>query len=168
MHILLALLITFTASQTPSATVPAENAQALFEKLRSLEGEWNGSSTRGWTDRVTFRAIAGGSVVVSTSFDAHPGETMMTMYHMDGSRLMLTHYCVAKNQPRLVATSVSPDARRAGFTFLDATGMPGRDTGHMDQAVFEFLDDDQFTSKWTWYQKGEERWMEEIRYTRAR
>ncbi|MGH9868218.1 MAG: hypothetical protein ACREAA_08655 [Candidatus Polarisedimenticolia bacterium] len=158
---LLALLLALAAE----AGTPAE---LLFAKLRSLEGEWNGASTRGWTDRVTFRSIAEGSVIVSTSFEAHPGETMMTMYHMDGSRLILTHYCVAKNQPRLVATSISADGRRADFTFLDATGIPTRDAGHMDRAVFEFQDDDHFSSKWTWYQNGEERWMEEIKYTRAR
>src|SRR5688572_1652919 len=104
MHALLALLLTLAAEAGTPLAVPEAQARNLFAKMRSLEGEWNGASTRGWTDRVTFRAIAEGSVVVSTSFEAHPGETMMTMYHMDGSRLMLTHYCMAKNQPRLVAT----------------------------------------------------------------
>ncbi len=142
--------------------------QEAFDFFRALEGEWEGSSTKGWTDKTSFRTIAGGSVVVSTSFDAHPGETMMTMFHLDSGRLLLTHYCVAKNQPRLAATTIEPKERRIVFTWLDGTGLASRDTGHMDQAVFEFQDPDHFTSKWTWYQNGTERWMEEIRYARVR
>ncbi len=143
-------------------------ASALFERLKSLEGEWIGKSTKGWTDDTTFRVIAGGSVVASTSFNAHPNETMMTMYHMDGGRVLLTHYCVAQNQPRLVASEIGEGGRTATFSFLDATGIPSRDAGHMDKATFSFQDADHFTSRWTWYQDGNQRWMEEIRYERKK
>lgn len=145
-----------------------QDARVLFERLTALEGDWIGTSTKGWTDRSTFKTIAAGSVVVQSSFDAHPGEMMMTLYHLDGSRVMLTHYCVAKNQPRLVATESSPDGRAVTFSFLDVTGIPSRKEGHMDKAVFTFTDEDHFTSRWTWYDNGEEKWMEEIRYRREK
>jgi hypothetical protein len=93
---------------------------------------------------------------------------MATAIHMDGERLVLTHYCVARNQPRLVATDISDDGRRIVFTFLDGTGMASRDTGHMDKAVFELIDDDHYTTHWTWYSKGEERWMEKIERVRVK
>jgi hypothetical protein len=32
----------------------------------------------------------------------------------------------------------------------------------MDKAVYEFTDDRHFTTQWTWYSKGEEKWMEKI------
>jgi len=143
-------------------------AAAFFERLKSLDGDWKGESTRGWTDRVNYRTIAAGSVVMSISFEAHPGETMVTMYHLDGDRLLVTHYCVAKNQPRLQATEFSPDGRTATFTFLDGTGMASRETGHMDKMIMTFEDAGTFTSHWTWYQNGSERWMEEIRHVRER
>jgi hypothetical protein len=79
-----------------------------------------GKSTKGWTDRIEFNLLVGGSAVEERSFDAHPGETMLTIFHMDGDRLMLTHYCMAKNQPRLLATTISPDGKTIEFTFLDA------------------------------------------------
>jgi hypothetical protein len=151
-----------------SAGAGATPAVALFERLRSLEGEWTGTSTKGWTDRTSFRTIAAGSVVVETSFDAHPGETMMTMYHLDGSRVILTHYCVAKNQPRLVAREIGDEGRSVTFAFLDATGIASRDEGHMDQAIISFQDADHFTSRWSWYEGGADRWMEEIRYERKK
>jgi hypothetical protein len=58
--------------------------------------------------------------------------------------------------------------RRVTFTFLDATSLPSRAKGHMDKVIFDFIDDDHFDSRWTWYQDGKERWLEEIRYERAK
>jgi hypothetical protein len=137
-------------------------ARSAFERFKRLEGAWKGRSTKGWEEVISYKTIAQGSVVVGTSFDAHPNETMMTMIHMDGERLVLTHYCVAKNQPRLVATSFADGGKTITFTFLDGTNMPSRDRGHMDKVVFHFIDDDHVASRWTWYQDGKESWMEEI------
>lgn len=151
------------ASKDTSSTSPARVA---FERLKKLEGKWKGRSTKGWEETTSFKTIAAGSIVVSTSFDAHPNETMMTMYHLDGERLMLTHYCVAKNQPRLVATSFADGGKTITFTFLDGTNLPTRDRGHMDKVIMRFLDDNHLTSQWTWYQGGKESWMEEIQLER--
>src|SRR5262249_44177682 len=49
--------IASAADRTGSA---AASAQA-FEKFRSLEGTWRGESTRGWSEDVSFKSIAGGS-----------------------------------------------------------------------------------------------------------
>jgi hypothetical protein len=62
----------------------------------------------------------------------------------------------------LVATSFEEDGRKITFTFLDGTNMPTRNRGHMDKAVFRFVDDNHMTSQWTWYRDGKESWMEEI------
>ena len=146
----------------------AESAQSGFEQFKKLDGQWIGRSTKGWEETITFKTIAKGSVVVENSFDAHPNETMMTMFHLDGSRLLLTHYCVAGSQPRLAATAFDDAGRTVTFTFLDATNLPSRDKGHMDKAVFRFADDNTFSSQWTWYQEGKESWMEEIKYERKK
>src|SRR5262245_16984807 len=60
---------------------PAEGAAAAketFERLKKLEGKWTGRSSKGWTEAITFKTIAQGSVVHESSFDAHPNETMAT------------------------------------------------------------------------------------------
>ena len=142
------------------------DAQALFARIKSLEGRWHGKSTKGWEETNRVQVIAGGSVVMFTSFDAHPGETMVTMFHVDGDRLLLTHYCVAKNQPRLVATSYDEATATVTFEYLDGTGLPSRDKGHMDKMVMTFVDSKRYVSRWTWYQNGQERWLEEINRTR--
>jgi hypothetical protein len=146
-----------------------EQARAAFERFKGLDGSWEGKSTKGWTDRVAYKSIAGGSCVMQTSFDSHPNEMMATMIHLDGERLLLTHYCMAKNQPRLVATGMSDDGTVVTFSFLDGTnlGPEGRNRGHMDKVVFTFESANSFTSRWTWYQDGKESWMEKIEHRRV-
>lgn len=166
----LAFAISGLGAGTAAANSPGSEklARETFERLKKLDGKWIGSSTKGWKEQVTFKTIAQGSVVHESSFDAHPNETMATMYYMDGNRLLLTHYCVSKTQPRLQATLFEEGGRKVTFTFLDATSLPSRDKGHMDKVVFHFIDDDHFTSQWTWYQTGKEQWLEEIKYERVK
>ena len=148
--------------------VTAEDAAAAYERFKNLAGEWAGKSTKGWTDREMISVIARESaVMVISNFEAHPDETMATMVHLDGDRLMLTHYCVARNQPRLEAISIENDGRTISFAFRDGTNLPSRDTGHMDKAIFRFVDDAHYSSQWTFYQDGQESWMEEIVYERV-
>ncbi|NUO81446.1 hypothetical protein HUU05_15320 [candidate division KSB1 bacterium] len=161
------LWLAMTVTAYAQAQHAHTEAQAAFARFKKLVGKWQGTSTKGWEEVVHFKTIARGSVVVENSFDAHPNETMMTMFHLDNDRFMLTHYCVAGSQPRLAATAFEEDGRKITFTFLDATNLPSRDKGHMDKAVFHFLDDNHFTAQWTWYQEGKENWMEEIRMERV-
>jgi hypothetical protein len=165
--VLSVVLLAMGLAAGPAAAEKAPTPAVVFQQFHELAGTWVGKSTRGWEEEVTIRSIAGGSVVEVSSFDAHPGEEMRTLMHMDGERLVLTHYCVAQNQPRLAATSIEDGGRTITFTFQDATNLPSRDKGHMDKAVYRFHEDGHFSSRWTWYQDGEERWMEEIQYRRV-
>ena len=151
--------------QAPEAT-PAERA---FDEFKAMAGKWAGTADDGRKIVNQWQVIAGGSVVMYESeFDAHPGEKMVTMFHLDNGRLLLTHYCVARNQPRLQATEFSADGRRVVFTFLDATNLKSRDQGHMDKVVWEFPDAETRTSQWTWYQDGKESWMEKFTMKRVK
>lgn len=151
-----------------SASVSEKASVETFERLKKLSGKWSGKSTKGWTDQVTYGVMAAGSVAYEDSFDAHEAQRMMTMFYLDGKRLMLTHFCSSKTQPRLLATEFEDAGRKVTFTFLDSTNLPSRDNGHMDKLVMKFIDDDHFTSQWTWYQNGKEGWMEEIKYERVK
>ena len=150
----------------PAAPAPPDSAVRAFERFARLAGNWEGTSTKGWTERLRFQVIAKGSAVLETSFDAHPGETMATLFSLDAGNLELRHYCVAGNQPHLRATSYEDEGRRITFTFVDGGNLDSRDRGHMDKAVFLFEDADHVMAHWTWYQDGKERWMEEIRLVR--
>jgi len=145
--------------------VERSSAQLAFEKLCTLQGSWEGKSSAGWTARIELELIARGSVLFERSnFEAHPGETMLTLFHKDGAELVLTHYCVAGNQPRLVASEIGPESLR--FTFRDATNLASRDQGHMDEALIRLEGPDAFSSQWSFFQNGQTSWMEEIHYRR--
>ena len=156
----------WASSSPPSVPSTPELARAAFRRFQSLEGAWEGRSTKGWVESLRYQSIAAGSTVLETSLDAHPGEAMATAFYLDGDRLLLTHYCVAKNQPRLEATAFADGGRTVVFTFQDGGNIPTRDRGHMDRAVFTFETDGRVRSQWTWYQDGKERWLEEIVQTR--
>lgn len=157
------------AAPTSAAAIPHPDGEKVFERFKALAGRWEGRSTKGWTGTSNYSVIARGSVVMGLSeFTDAPGHGMATMIYMDGDRLLLTHYCEARNQPRLVATGVEEGGRVVVFTFLDGTNLASRDVGHMDKVIVHFPEDDHFTSRWTWYQNGQETWMEEITYTRLR
>jgi hypothetical protein len=70
------------------------------------------------------------------------------MLTVDGDRLLLTHYCDAGNQPRMVGT-VSPDGKTITFKFIDATNLQPAQGGHMQSAVFTFIGADHHTETWT-------------------
>lgn len=165
-----------TADSTPHASassagaerpgVRGQRAQALYERLKLLSGDWNASSTKGWGGKITYETIANGTCVMEVDGVAHPESKMISTYVWDIDRVVLTHYCAARNHPRLVATEISPDGSSALFTFIDGTNLPSRDTGHMDSMKIEFRSPDEFASRWTWYGGGKEDWMEEIVHTR--
>jgi len=151
--------------------VPGDEARAAFERIRKLEGEWEEKSTNGWAGVKVMEVIASGSAVLATSrIDPHQGEndSMATVFHMDGDKLMLTHYCVAGNQPRLRATSIREDGRRIEFSFQDATNLASPKAGHMHGAVFTLESDDRYRARWSFYKDGREQWMEDIVHIRRR
>jgi hypothetical protein len=140
-----------------------------FELFRKLAGSWRAKSTKGWTERLEFQVIGRGAVVLETSrFDGPDPSPMANVIVWDGDRLLLTHYCEAGNQPRLQLTGCDPALGDLTFTFLDGTNLPSRDAGHMDKVVFHLADPNHFSSRWTWYQNGQERWLEDISYERLR
>lgn len=165
-------LVLALAAAAPSAAgepaLDADRAARAFERFRSLEGAWRTRSTKGWSGRLEMRPVARGTAVLALSeFDDAPRDrAMVVVVHLDGDRLLLTHYCEAGNQVRLVATRVSGDLGEVHFEFLDGTNLASRDEGHMDRVVYRFESADRWGARWTWYQDGEETWLEEIVHVR--
>lgn len=134
------------------------NAAKTFDTLKALEGNWEGKNSKGQTLQVSFRMTAGGSALMSEIHGQGP-ENMITMFHMDGDRLMMTHYCGAGNQPRMTAT-LAPDGKSVAFEFIDATNLASPDAGHMQHVVFSMPDADHHTEEWTFRDHGKD--MKEV------
>ncbi len=116
-----------------------------FDALKKLVGQWTAKGPDGSPMETHFRLTAGGSVLVETLFPGKP-EEMVTMYHMDGGDLILTHHCMLGNQPRLKADS-SSRTKKLTFKSVGGTNMKPTDP-HMGQAILTLVDDDHFEADW--------------------
>ena len=136
-----------------SSLMAAVDAKTSFAALKSLTGTWEGKTPEGKPVQVSYRVTSGGSALMSEIQGEH--EDMITMFHLDGDRLLLTHYCGAGNQPRMVATA-SPDGKVVTFDFLDATNLPNPETPHMHRLVVTLVDPDHHTEEWDYTAQGKE------------
>jgi hypothetical protein len=152
------LLLLLTAIFAIASEKPTP-AAAVFEKMKTLAGNWE-VTWQGKPDTMSLQVISAGSAIMQSDNK----ESMVTMYHLDGERLMMTHYCAAKNQPRMVA-EVSPDGKTISFNFLDVTNLAGPDAGHMRHMVLTFEDANHFTEQWTFRKDGKDG-SETFRYAR--
>lgn len=123
-----------------------------FEKFRSLEGTWiqQGEMMNG--AKVVYRVTAGGSAVVETIFAGSDHE-MVTVYHLQGDDLVLTHYCHLGNQPHMKVVEADEEAASLRFECTGLTG--GEEAPHMHIGAFVFDGDDHFETRWTLHENGE-------------
>jgi hypothetical protein len=128
------------------------DAKSTFEHLKSLNGSWEGKANNGKPVKLVFRSTSGGSALVS---EIMGDEDMISVFHMDNDRILVTHYCAAGNQPRMQASS-SPDGKTVTFTFVDGTNLSSPKAGHMNSLVIGIPDADHHTEDWTFVQDGKE------------
>ena len=148
----LTLLIVVALAATAFAQTDAQKA---FSVIKSLPGTWEQKAADGRTLQITFKAVSGGSAVMSEIMGQGP-EDMISMFHMDGpNKLLMTHYCGAGNQPRMQA-AVSPDGKTITFTYFDATNLEAPDAGHMQKMVLMMIDENHHTEDWTFSDHGKE------------
>lgn len=124
---------------------PGSPSAAAFLRLQGLAGEWAGTFewSGGRADKGDMRAtysITGNGSAVVEDLQAAGTSLMSSVYHLDHDDLRMTHYCAAKNQPRLKATDVAADGSRARFEFIDATNLATPQAPHVVGFDIEFPD----------------------------
>ena len=153
---LAAVVVVLTLTLASTMALAASDAQKSFEQIKALSGSWEGKTSGGGPVQVSFRATAMGSAVMS---EIRGKEDMITMFNLDGERLLMTHYCGAGNQPCMTATA-SPDGKTITFDFLDATNLASPEAGHMHHVVISVLDANHHTEEWNYVDHGKE--MKEV------
>ncbi len=127
-------------------------AATTFTQMKSLVGEWEAVQD-GVPVKETYTLTANGSAIM---VETRPGNepAMITMITVDGDHLIATHYCVAGNQPQMVAGV--PDDLQKGVTFnLErVTGMKTADDWHNTGFTITLEDPNHMTQKWTYAYKG--------------
>jgi len=120
---------------------PATNA--ALEKMKKLAGSWLVADKDGKpTEQVmsVIKVTAGGSAVHETLFPGQPHE-MVSIYTLDGPDLIMTHYCVLGNQPRMKADPKSPP-NQIVFHFAGGTNLNPAKDKHMHAATLTIVSDD--------------------------
>jgi hypothetical protein len=156
---LLALGLLLTCSLTgsaddKSAAAPAPSNAAL-EKMKKLAGTW---MTAGKDGKATaqvasiIKVTAGGSAVHETLFPGQPHE-MISVYTVEGPDLIMTHYCVLGNQPRMKASAKSP-SNQIVFEFAGGGNLDPKKDKHMHAATLTFVDDDRLEVNGTGWENG--------------
>jgi hypothetical protein len=142
------------------------DAAAAFERLKKLAGEWEGHGAMGKA-RLSYEVIANGTALVEKE-TGEGRKPMMTVFHLNGNRLYLTHYCMAGNQPRMEARVYRAETGELEFRFVDATNLAGPAAGHMRNARFRFVDQDTLETEWEFYENGRQKMAVSERYARIR
>lgn len=152
------------------ATKPEKksDAQRSFDLVKSLAGDWQGPvevvpPMPQMTDkkvpmRLSMRVTSRGNALVhefqeaGTPLDFTKYDHPVTMIYVDKDQVNLIHYCDAGNRPHMLG-KISPDGNTVEFDFQDISGSTAR--GHMDHAVFTFIDQDHHTEEWTYILPGD-------------
>jgi hypothetical protein len=141
---LLGLLMLIVVSASVAEKTPAS---AAFEKMKTMAGKWRGTY-QGNTDTMTLSVVSQGSALMQA--DEHA--SMITMFHLDRDRLMMTHYCAAQNQPRMVG-ELRPDGS-IEFKFLDATNLTSPTMGRMNRMILTMKDANTIEEQWFFADDG--------------
>jgi len=147
---LLALIAPAKADEKTAST-----ALQQFEALKELAGDWVEIGKDGKpTDKLvsSIRVTSAGSAIEETLFPGGDHE-MVTMYFLDGDKLLLTHYCALGNQPQMRAEP-GGDANRIEFKFVGRTNLKSADEHHMNAATLTLAGPDRYQAEWVSCKEG--------------
>jgi hypothetical protein len=130
---ILAPVALFIVSAAPLKQSPAAD---MLKRIGALDGRWEGhlawSGARQGTGEIAANytlAKFKNSVTENLMMDGTP--YMTSVYHLDGSDLRVTHFCV-ESQPRLKADRLDAAAGSAHFALVDVTNA-GPKSGYVEE-----------------------------------
>jgi len=139
-----ALLTSVPAAGQSTATEPEtelEYARTAFDHIRSLLGVWRIAGREDNGFEIVFEAAAGGTVI-RESWMLNGVERSFSVYHLDGTDVIATHYCPLGNQPRLALIS-GGEGKPVRFAFKDVTNLPSLRSSHLRTLEFALSGDQQ-------------------------
>lgn len=160
------------AAPTTPAPAPKSPARKAYNRLKTLEGTWEGTVTTtpkqalaelqavdsklGDMDgkvSVAWGVGSNGHALTHVDLGEGPHYKPLTVFYVEKDRLLLTHFCAFNNRPRMEA-KISDDGNTVDFQFLDVEGV--MKYGYMRQATIVFIDDDHHTEDWVFNMPGDQ------------
>lgn len=145
--------------------LPTPPKNAGLEKMKTLVGTWVTADKDGKpTDDVVsvIKLTAGGSAIHETLFPGQAHE-MVSIYTVDGTDLVMTHYCMLGNQPRMKASTKSlgnnsPGNKNNGntlnFEFAGGSNLDPKKDKHMHSAIVTIVDADHYEVQGIGWENG--------------
>jgi hypothetical protein len=128
-------------------------SEAAFARLAALAGEWEGMQ-QGVAVILTYTLTADGTALMEEMRPAGSAP-MITMFSVDGDRLLATHYCSAGNQPQMATGPIaSASSPRLEFSLLRVTGLKTHGDWHNTGLVVILEDADHLTQRWSYEDHG--------------
>jgi hypothetical protein len=167
-RILAAAVLTLSFCGSEQALAGTNGATA-FDQLKALVGHWQTESTNRQQATLDLSLTANGTALFEKFRTVEDGKEveMITLYYLDGDHLKMTHYCMAGNQPTLRAT-YAPGPKTITFDFESASNLKSLNEGHMHHAVYTFLDNDHFRTRWTFQKDQKDAFTEDVTYVRLK
>jgi hypothetical protein len=138
------------AAIMPVLAADQPDSSKALEQIKALTGNWSG--TYEWTGgrkasgsmSATYYVTGNGSAVVENLINEGV-PSMTSVYHLDGNNLRMTHFCGAKNQPRLKANRIDLARGAIDFDFVDATNLRSADAPHVHGLEIRLIDANHLT-----------------------
>ncbi len=162
----------------PADDTPAKEgveAKVAFKRLKTLVGSWESKISDEHKDAagkeheavkgkeheenhpsdspVTYKLTGAGSALVETQFPGM-GHEMVSVYHLDGPELRMTHYCAAGNQPRVKLDRAKSTPDELIFVFDGGTNLDPEKDMHIHGVRIKFEKDGRVISSWDGYANG--------------
>jgi len=117
--VVMAIVCRTSFAQTPA---PPSEAQKAFDNMKKLAGTWQGT-IMGISINVTIRLASSGTAILheANTDGGRPPNHEITMFYVEGDRLLATHYCDGANRARFEG-KMSPDGKMNEFNLLDVAG----------------------------------------------
>jgi hypothetical protein len=155
------------ADDAKAATKPGVDAKTAFARIKTLAGTWKSKTSMAATadhakekgtdhngeDSISYKLTGAGTALVETQFPGQ-GHEMVSVYHLDGDDLRMTHYCAAGNQPRVKLDRVNSKPNELIFVFDGGTNLDPQKDRHIHGVTITFHDDGKVTSAWDGYADG--------------
>jgi hypothetical protein len=158
--LLVGLSVSASGDDKHDHPLPTPPKNAGLEKMKTLVGTWVNADKDGKpTDEVVsvIKLTAGGSAIHETLFPGQPHE-MVSIYTVDGTDLVMTHYCVLGNQPRMKASTKSLENKSSGaklnFEFAGGSNLDPKKDKHMHAALLTIVDADHYEVQGIGWEKG--------------
>ena len=120
--LLICLVVAMGTAEAQNNAAAPSDAQKMFDQMKSMAGSWQGSILN-IPINVTIRLASSGTAILheATTDGGRPPNHEITMFYVEGDRLLATHFCDGNNRTRFEG-KLSADGKTSEFNFLDVTG----------------------------------------------